>query len=525
MTFSRVLSWGSLAFLVVSSLAISMEIDPAVIKALRANSNDKILSVIVNLDGQLDLNSMKHFTGTEAQKGKEIAKQLEAFNSSSSSPLLKFFKTANLSGLKEITPIWITNSVRIRGTSDVIQKLLSMNSLESIVMDAPKPVSEFDDKPAGTLEPKSALPKSLNGETEAPAKVSWGSTKVRAPELWAQGITGKGITVAMIDSGANLKHPDLIPNLWQNVGETGLDANGKDRATNGVDDDNNGYIDDVVGWNFEGKNNDPTDKEGHGSQTAGIVGGMGAGGTQTGVAPGVKLMIIRSCCDAGTQIFESNTWEAMQYAIKNGARVISMSLSVKHPSNPSYAKWRRAGEVMLAAGVVHVNSAGNRGSDFTPHNVGAPASNPPAWAYPKQVNLTGLTSMITIGATDESDKLRYYSSVGPVTWEDIVEYKDFAYTGGKSGLVRPDVCGPSEVPSLSMTGATYTASFGGTSSATPNVAGVVALLLSAKPNLTVAQVTETLQMSAVQVENSFNNKCGAGRVDAVAAVEYAKAKF
>jgi len=515
MTQAYLRAWGGIAFLALSSVAFGLEVDHDVIQALRANSNDKIISVVVNLQGQLDLSSIGNNAGTELEKGPLIAKQLETFNSTSASPLIRFFKTANLAGLKEITPIWLTNSLRIRGTSDVIQKLLSMNGVESIVMDSGKSVSEFDDQ-------SHAL---ASLEKKKDTKVSWGVTKVRAPELWAQGVTGKGITVAMIDSGANLKHPDLLPNIWQNPGETGMDDKGKDRTTNGIDDDKNGYVDDVVGWNFEGKNNDPTDSEGHGSQTAGIVGGMGAGGTQTGVAPGVKLMILRSCCDAGAQIFESNTWEAMQYALKNGARVISMSLSVKHPANPSYAKWRRAGEVMLAAGVVHVNSAGNRGSGFTPHNVGAPATNPPAWAFPKQVLLTGLSSMIAIGATDQNDKLRYYSSIGPVTWEDIPEYKDFPYSDGKSGLIRPDVCGPSEVPSTAMTGAGYTSSFGGTSSATPNVAGVVALLLSAKPNLSVAQVTEALQMSTVQVETSFNNKCGAGRVDAVAAVDYAKARF
>jgi serine protease AprX len=134
--------------------------------------------------------------------------------------------------------------------------------------------------------------------------------------------------------------------------------------------------------------------------------------------------------------------------------------------------------------------------------------------------------MITIGATGEDDKIREYSSTGPVTWEAINEYKDFPYDGGaKTGLVRPDVCGPSEVPSTSMTGSGYTQGFGGTSSATPHIAGVAALVLQAKPNLSPAQMTEVLQMSAVKVENEFNNKCGAGRVDVQAAIDYARSKF
>ncbi len=134
--------------------------------------------------------------------------------------------------------------------------------------------------------------------------------------------------------------------------------------------------------------------------------------------------------------------------------------------------------------------------------------------------------MITIGATDEDDVIRDYSSRGPVTWEDIAEYKDFPYEKGKkAGLIRPDVCGPSEVPSLEMTGSGYTSSFGGTSSATPHIGGVAAVLLSAYPKTTVVQMIQALQMSAKPVGSSFNNDCGAGRVDMVAALNYLKEKF
>jgi subtilisin family serine protease len=236
-------------------------------------------------------------------------------------------------------------------------------------------------------------------------------------------------------------------------------------------------------------------------------------------------MILKSCCSAGGKMFESNTWEAIQYAIKNGAKVISMSLSAKPPSHPQYAKWRQAGEVELAAGIIHVNSAGNLGSGNEPNNMGAPCRNPPAWYHSAQTHGTGGTSMITIGASDQSDKMRDYSSTGPVTWEDIEEYKDFPYTGGKPGLIKPEVCGPSEVPSTSMEGTGYTTEFGGTSSATPHIAGVVALLVSAKPNLSPAQATEALMSTAIEVESPFNNHCGAGRVNGPAALEYVRTHF
>lgn len=506
---------GGLLALVVSAGAFAMHVDPELLTQLRSNSNKK-LTVLAHLTGQFDLKSLDALDATPAQKAQVLVKELEATNAKSSEKLVKMLRSPHITGVDEITYLWITNSIRITASAPVIEKLLSANGIESLMLDAPKESAELMDVANSTMVPR---------VTDA-EKISWGVEKVNATKLWEKGINGKGVVVAMIDSGANLEHPDLKPNIWRNPGETGIDDAGKDRATNGVDDDKNGYIDDVAGWNFEEKNNTPKDDNGHGSQTAGIVGGMGAGGTKTGVAPSATLMILRSCCNSPTQIFESNTWEAMQYAVKNGARVISMSLSAKHPSNPSYAKWRRASEVVLAAGVVHINSAGNRGSSYVPNNIGAPASNPPAWFHPKQTFTSMPTSMITIGATDDTDVLRDYSSTGPVTWEEIAEYKDYPFEkGGKAGLIKPDVCGPSEVPSTSKDGKGYTTDFGGTSSATPNVAGVAALLLQAAPKLTVAQVMETLQMSAVKVETEFNNQCGAGRVDAVAAVEYAKAHF
>ncbi len=223
--------------------------------------------------------------------------------------------------------------------------------------------------------------------------------RINAPKLWERGLTGKGIVVAVIDSGANVLHPDLMPNVWRNLGESGMDANGRDKSNNGIDDDKNGFVDDVIGWNFEDGNHDLTDRQGHGSQAAGIIAGSGAGGLHTGVAPDAKVMIVRSCCSSNNEIFESRNWEAIQYALQNGADVISMSITLKHYTKPSYASWRRLGEVLLTAGILHVNSAGNRGSGEEPHNIGAPASNPPAWFHPDQVSGTP-SSMISVGATN-----------------------------------------------------------------------------------------------------------------------------
>jgi subtilisin family serine protease len=495
----------------VGTSSFGVVIDPDLKKILRRNAENEITTLITMSD-PYDLSQIEKLKPEPAKRAAVVAQVLEAQLAKTSAKLLALISNGTITGVKEVTPLWIVNSLRVRGTSAAIQKILSLNGIQRIGLDSPKE-TDLSDEGNGSLAP-------------AVITTGWGVAQVGAPQIWEMGIRGQGVTVAVIDSGANTTHPDLVKNLWRNPGETGVDAQGKDKATNAIDDDLNGYVDDVVGWNFELRNGTPNDETGHGTQSAGVVAGTGAGGTRTGVAPGATLMILRSCCGTGTQMFESNSWEAMQYAIKNGARVISMSLTVKANAKPIFEKWRRADEVLLAAGITHINSSGNLGPGNEPQNIGAPASNPPPWQHPDQVPLTGFSAMITVGATDEHDAVRDYSSTGPVTWESVDGYKDFPFTtGDKRGLVKPDVCAPSEVPSLAMSGEGYTVHFLGTSSSTPHIAGVVALLLSAKPNLNPAQILETLEKSAVPVGSSFNNQCGAGRVDAPAAVAYARGTF
>lgn len=488
-------------------------IDPALKLRLRANDAEPI-STIIHFSTQLDVRNLR-LEDSPVPVAKLVS-ELERFNAEKAVSIVGFLKSQGPIRVVEITPIWITNSLRVKAAPQIIEKITRMNAIESIYLNVAKYTDEILDGGASLAANENSVP-----------ELTWGIEKLKADEVWKRGFLGLGVVVAVIDSGANTSHPDLRPNLWENPGEVGLDSTGIQKASNGKDDDGNGYIDDVNGWNFEDNSADISDLSGHGSQTAGIVGGMGAGGKQTGVAPNAKLMILKACCNAGSmELFESNIWLAYQYLLEHGVRVISMSLSAKHNTQPTYDKWRRASEVLLAGNVIHINSAGNRGSVNVPFNIGAPSSNPPAWLNLLQPLSGGLTSMITIGATDEFDSVRYYSSTGPVTWENINPYGDYPYSDGtKQGLVKPDVCAPSEVPSIAMTGSGYTVSFGGTSSATPHIGGVMALLVSAHPDLNPIQAIQALQATAVPVDEGFNNKCGAGRVDALAALDYVLAKF
>lgn len=472
-------------------------------------------TLVIELKNPLDLSTLPKQFKNPQEKQKKIASLLEAHTRNAIDKMFPFLKTEE--GVEEVTPLWISHSVRIKADSRTIQKLTSWGSsqVEMINLEKLKEVSEFQEEVVFNSFPYYTR--------TFPPRLASGVLAIGASELWRHGFKGQGVITAVIDTGANVNHPDLNPNLWVNSGETGIDSKGRDKSNNGIDDDGNGYVDDVVGYNFDRRTTDVSDDNGHGTQTAGIIAGNGKMGITTGVAPETKLMVLKACCTATKKVAESNLWEAMQYAAKNGARVISMSLSVKHISDPSYSQWRKAGEALLAMGVTHVNSAGNKGRADIPYSVGAPGSNPPAWFHPLQTPLNGSkpTSMITVGAVDPYGRIVTTSSRGPSTWEDVPEYQDFPWEGGEQpGLIRPDICAPSGVPSLTIFGNQYTTYFGGTSAATPHVGGGVALLLSAFPDATVEEITESLQMSARQTSGRFTNDCGAGRLNLFMAYKY-----
>ena len=88
----------------------------------------------------------------------------------------------------------------------------------------------------------------------------WNVNSINAPEAWAQGYTGQGVVVAVVDTGVDMNHPDLVSQIWVNPGEI---------AGNGIDDDHNGYVDDRSGWDFSAGDNNPDDGNGHGTHVAG----------------------------------------------------------------------------------------------------------------------------------------------------------------------------------------------------------------------------------------------------------------
>ncbi|MDH3284351.1 MAG: S8 family serine peptidase [Acidobacteriota bacterium] len=407
-----------------------------------------------------------------------------------------------------ITLLWSAGVVCADAPESVWEEVAALPGIAEVFLDPPRAGAEIDD--AGG--PNAAVP-------PEPPLVS-----LRVPELWARGYTGAGVVVGHIDTGIDFNHPDLADHIWVNEDEI---------AANAIDDDGNGFVDDVNGWNFSSGNNDPTDLAGHGTHTAGLLAGDGTSGTQTGAAPDALLMVIRR---GSTQ---SALWQSSQYAIENGAQVIAQAVSWKWSfiPPPDYPSWRRQAEAELAAGIVHVNSAGNTGLDVStepvPYGVAAPANCPPPWLHPSLPVKAGVSSVIGVGNVDSrSLVIDPDSAYGPSEWTDIqanvdvtyphsmpADLQDYPHYEGSGGLLKPDVAAPGESSSTTELGGGYV-TFGGTSAAQPRVAGILALLLQAVPDATPAELAEALLSTAIdEGAAGFDDRYGAGIPDALAALE------
>jgi subtilisin family serine protease len=274
----------------------------------------------------------------------------------------------------------------------------------------------------------------------------WGLDAISAPEVWTQGYSGKNVVVAVIDTGVDYTHADLNDNIWINSGEI---------FGNGIDDDRNGYVDDIIGWDFVSNDYAPMDYEGHGTHVAGIIAAENNGYGTIGVAYNAKIMPIRVLDENGSGSY-NNIARGIVYAADNGADVINLSLGGSYSSTIEQAI-----KYATQKGAVVVMAAGNEGA-YKPTNPAALATN-------------------------------YGIAVGAIDYDRYVA--DFSnWAGDNSNLnyvVAPGVDIYSTVP-----GNKYEF-MDGTSMATPYVSGVAALMLSANPNLTPNQVRQIITGTAI----------------------------
>lgn len=284
------------------------------------------------------------------------------------------------------------------------------------------------------------------------AAMAESNAQIGTPEAWEAGLTGKGVTVAVLDSGVDAGHPDLDGRVAQS----------------------RSFI----------PGEEVADRHGHGTHVASTVGGSGAasGGKEKGVAPGATLAVGKVLSDQGTGS-ESQIIAGMEWAARDvDADIVSMSLGSTEPSDGTDPMAQAVDTLSRETGALFVVAAGNTGS---PSSIGSPGA---------------ADSALTVGAVDSADRAAWFTSAGP-------RYGDSA--------LKPDLSGPgvgilAARSRLAEGSGDYT-SMDGTSMATPHVSGVAALLAERHPDWSGAQLKDALMSTSKRLDDSAY-RLGAGRV-------------
>ena len=301
---------------------------------------------------------------------------------------------------------------------------------------------------------------------------------IDAPEAWDITTGNSGTVLAIVDTGVDTNHPDLAANIWVNLAE----ANG----IPGFDDDNNGFIDDVNGWNFF--DNAPwlffsADEDSHATHVAGTIAADGNNATGVvGVNGDAQMMVLKFLGPGGSG-YTSDAIAAIEYAMSNGAEVINASWGCQEsPSQPNCFS-QATKDAIGAFNGVFVAAAGTNGTD----NDGVFSHYPSSYNSP---------NIIAVAATDRNDALASFSNVGTTSVD----------------LGGPGVSILSTLP-LNQYG------YGsGTSMATPHVSGVAALLLALDPTLSPAEVKGLILDNADSVSSLAGITVTGGRLNAANAV-------
>ncbi|MFN5514092.1 MAG: S8 family serine peptidase [Cyanobacteriota bacterium] len=267
---------------------------------------------------------------------------------------------------------------------------------------------------------------------------------IDAPEAWDIQTGDPNLVIGVIDTGVDYNHQDLVGNIWTNTGEI---------AGDGIDNDGNGYIDDIRGWDFAYNDNDPMDVYGHGTHVSGTIAGKGNNGVGvTGVAWNAKIMPLKFLDDDGYG-YTSGAISAIDYATAQGVKITNNSWGGGDFSQALYDAINTAGQ----QGALFIAAAGN---DYGNNNDVSPS-------YPASYDLANI---ISVASTTRTDALSSFSNIG---------------------LTSVDLGAPGSDIYSSTPGNNYD-TYSGTSMATPHVAGAAALLWSENPDWTAQQVKNAL---------------------------------
>ena len=373
-------------------------IDPELYALMNSRSGDKIsVNIILKEDvNASSLNVRKAFHNKDAKRT-YMVNELKTQSEKLQADVLKTLKAVERSSqMTDINCHWLTNMINCKATADAILKIAEHPDVKAIIYNKKEYMLFDEKKESGTPN------RAYNGTNVE---------KINAHKVWEMGFTGDGIIVAVLDTGVNTDHVDLKNHLW---------------------DDGNGHhgVNTLVGDPYFPQYTDRydvSDAEGHGTHCAGTVCGDGTSGTITGMAPNAELMCVKVLGDEGEGTLET-ILAGVEYAVENGADVLSMSLGISGPTDAVNEVVREAFENMLPLDVVAAVAAGNDGAKQgeypIPYNINAPASCPPPYLSSDQTEVGGKTNVICVGAVNYSDQSCGFSSEGPVTWQKT-KYGDY----------------------------------------------------------------------------------------------------
>jgi len=329
--------------------------------------------------------------------------------------------------------------------TDILAIVAALNEVESVDFAAPNGILKV-----------SAVPNDpeLNNQREF--------NKIRARQAWDITTGSHDVLVGVIDTGVDYRHPDLVDNIWTNRGETGTDIEGNDKATNGIDDDNNGYVDDLHGYDFINNDNDPMDDFGHGTHVAGTIGA--SGNNEIGIAGlnwrvGIVPLKFIGADGGGS---EADAIKAIEYAAQMGISITNNSWG-----GVGYNQaLKDAIEAYGTKGGLFVAAAGNFSVDNDAINF-----------FPANYELDNI---ISVAAVDNDDNKPAFSN----------------WSANKVHIAAPGV----DILSLAASGTRETLTrMSGTSMAAPHVAGTAALIKSVYPEIDYRAIKNRIVFGGDQV--------------------------
>jgi len=334
----------------------------------------------------------------------------------------------------------------------------------------------------------------------------WYLNKVKAPEAWDIIRETPDITIAVIDSGVQINHPDLKNNIWINNNEI---------PGNNIDDDNNGYVDDINGWDFVSNEADPSPNFDSGYTENGIMHGTVVAGViaaSSNNAAGIsgltwkaRIMPLRVLNHKG----EGDTnmvRKAVDYAIKNGADIINFSFVGFGQSNKLNLALQRA----YNAGIIIIAAAGNENEEGNGYNLDETQMYPVCHDGDTENWVLGVTAL------DPLDQKAKFSSYG---------YKCIDIAAPGISFYSTSVYSPDHHEKENYFNKYYDGYWAGTSMAAPVVSGITALVMQANPTLTRAEVIKVLKDTSDNIDKlnpEYISRLGAGRINAYRAVQKAR---